>query len=933
MDDGNLITSDVGYRSLPMAAAVGHSAACRNTVTALNSVHMLFAHTDIPEYSTVLQIPSYGKFLTNHVGLWFVRSPEPIVVPPGDEVEFECSLNVPAEQVRWKHDGHFIHYNHENESSIVSYGTKSSRLVVKVHNEKEAGDYQCVAWFGASALASVPAKLSLAELQPFSHRYNQHFEVGSGNTVALHCGAPISNPPASLQYYKNEEKLSVLPAVEFLASTGTLILQNVTASDSGSYHCAATNYFTGQTVESPFRILLQVKPQRLPQPPRFLDIPHTNYTVQAGWNVTLECSAVGNPPPQVTWLKLDGTIPPNRTELQAGGLHLSHVVKADEGTYICEMANGIGSPLKHSTTLFVQEPPVMVKEPVNLVIKEGSDMQLDCMFRGSPTPKVSWLLNGEPILNDSHVTTADKKLNITQVEKRQAGIYQCFATNDLGSTYGSAMLQVLPKQVTALSSDLLPGTDDLGLEENGMSFATPLPTSGFRGHGRKDHTRKGKGRRKERKPKGGNAIMIPPSRPNITRLTDSSVMVRWGVPPNDGLPIQFFKVQHRELTKGENKKRKGGGSGARSRGSSSQGKGSRWKTSNEDIPTHIRSYEVDGLETDHTYRFRIAAVYSNNDNMLGPNSARFHLHRGPSNNKNPLSPPVLTLTEAVDPHAIKISWQYSGSGSVPVEGFYVYYRETSSAGDYIKATVEGEGQRSFVITHLQPDTAYDIKLQSFTVGAASDFSIICTRKTMREYPFMSSSCLQTETPVQVTDVISPNVPVSDGSNTQLYVVLGAVLGGLVLLFILSLVIFICNRHRNNNNNNSSQAGNEHQDKFNDATLQMETVNVYGLNSKNLLNGCVAQNGFLQNNKINITNNPLAENDEDKNQNVMEMAYLSRQNNNCSAASEASASGSGAGSSNASGDEGTQPSVCKVSATDAKSWRVAVPNTAAEENYV
>jgi hypothetical protein len=96
------------------------------------------------------------------------------------------------------------------------------------------------------------------------------------------------------------------------------------------------------------------------------------------------------------------------------------------------------------------------------------------------------------------------------------------------------------------------------------------------------------------------AVMIPPSRPNITRLTDSSVMVRWGVPPNDGLPIQFFKVQYREMTKTGNGRRRGG-SGARSRGSS-QGKGSRWMTSNEDIPPHIRSYEVDGLETDCTYR-------------------------------------------------------------------------------------------------------------------------------------------------------------------------------------------------------------------------------------------------------------------------------------------------------------------------------------------
>lgn len=44
--------------------------------------------------------------------------------------------------------------------------------------------------------------------------------------------------------------------------------------------------------------------------------------------------------------------------------------------------------------------------------------------------------------------------------------------------------------------------------------------------------------------------MIPPTKPHITRLSDESVMVRWSVPLNEGLPIQFFKVQYRELGNG-----------------------------------------------------------------------------------------------------------------------------------------------------------------------------------------------------------------------------------------------------------------------------------------------------------------------------------------------------------------------------------------------
>ena len=78
-------------------------------------------------------------------------------------------------------------------------------------------------------------------------------------------------------------------------------------------------------------------------------------------------------------------------------------------------------------------------------------------------------------------------------------------------------------------------------------------------------------------------------------------MVRWSVPFNEGLPIQFFKVQYRETDK----------------------RSFRWKTIDEDIPSHIRSYEVSGLKSGQTYKFRIAAVYSNNDNKLGPNLINF----------------------------------------------------------------------------------------------------------------------------------------------------------------------------------------------------------------------------------------------------------------------------------------------------------------------
>lgn len=71
--------------------------------------------------------------------------------------------------------------------------------------------------------------------------------------------------------------------------------------------------------------------------------------------------------------------------------------------------------------------------------------------------------------------------------------------------------------------------------------------------------------------------MIPPSQPNVTRLTENSVMVVWSVPQNDGLQIRFFKLQYKEV------------------------KGNWWNTSSDDIQMHIRCYQVDKLLPDHEY--------------------------------------------------------------------------------------------------------------------------------------------------------------------------------------------------------------------------------------------------------------------------------------------------------------------------------------------
>lgn len=140
-----------------------------------------------------------------------------------------------------------------------------------------------MASFGASAIASVPAKLSLAEMKVFPHQPEKRYQVTVGNMVLISCPPPVSNPAAVIDYYHDDKKLSP-PNVRILSTSNSLLLTNVTVQDSGVYTCSATNYITGQTLLSPFRVILTVLHNHsvLPSSPSFLSVPQNNYVAQSG---------------------------------------------------------------------------------------------------------------------------------------------------------------------------------------------------------------------------------------------------------------------------------------------------------------------------------------------------------------------------------------------------------------------------------------------------------------------------------------------------------------------------------------------------------------------------------------------------------------------------------------------------------------------------
>lgn len=117
---------------------------------------------------------------------------------------------------------------------------------------------------------------------------------------------------------------------------------------------------------------------------------------------------------------------------------------------------------------------------------------------------------------------------------------------------------------------------------------------------------------------------------------------------------------------------------------------------------------------------------------MSPSSGKFHLVRGSQLNpaRSHLPTPTLTEIESKSETAIVIHWNFPNHLSFPVDGFYIYYRTTTTAGEYSKTTVEGMNVRHVEIDYLEPGASYECKMQSFTSTTASNFSEIVIGRTM-----------------------------------------------------------------------------------------------------------------------------------------------------------------------------------------------------------
>ncbi|XP_060787017.1 hemicentin-1 isoform X2 [Neoarius graeffei] len=217
-------------------------------------------------------------------------------------------------------------------------------------------------------------------------------------------------------------------------SDGTLRLSQVTLGDEGTYSCLAQN--AAGTTEGKTQLILQVPP--------VVSVPHDEYTLSVGESVSVPCSAIGQPEPELQWHKSDGTVRGGANlTFTNGTLHIKNAQLGHAGVYTCTASNSAGRASRDITLILHVLPMILVGQSEVSVI-QGFQSLLPCSAEGVPDPTIHWEKNGDVIQNlqGKFTVLRSGELIIERTQPSDAGVFTCVAVNAAGSAHHKVQLSV-----------------------------------------------------------------------------------------------------------------------------------------------------------------------------------------------------------------------------------------------------------------------------------------------------------------------------------------------------------------------------------------------------------------------------------------------------------------------------------------------------------
>jgi len=189
-------------------------------------------------------------------------------------------------------------------------------------------------------------------------------------------------------------------------------------------------------------------------------------------NVTIACTATGQPQPSITWSKLVGVLPKNRTDVKKGVLKVYEVTRKDAGIYICKGENILGSETATAQLMVFSPLQFKVLPPQEVTPAQfGSTVRLPCIAESDLRTTITWTKDGKSTLPVDSNVLLNGTLVLQNIKKSHEGSYTCRATNALttieakvkiSSPVTAASCSVIRKHVSSVGGNYVIDPDGEG---------------------------------------------------------------------------------------------------------------------------------------------------------------------------------------------------------------------------------------------------------------------------------------------------------------------------------------------------------------------------------------------------------------------------------------------------------------------------------------
>ncbi|XP_040907057.1 roundabout homolog 2-like isoform X2 [Toxotes jaculatrix] len=610
----------------------------------------------------------------------FRQNPQDTVVAVGETASLECQAprGHPEPTTFWRKDKARLDLKDDRIT------VRGGKLTISNTKKTDAGIYVCVATNMVGERESEKAQLSVFERPVFVQRpVNQVVLVDE--SVEFRCQVH-GDPPPTLRWKKEDVDISRSRYdIRYEKEDFLLRIKKASVSDQGTFTCLAENR-VGK-VEASAYLTIRARPVEAPQ---FLVRPRDQIVAQ-GRTAIFPCETRGKPQPTVFWQR-EGSqdlLFPNqpaqgdsRVSVSVNGeLTISSVQRSDAGYYICQALTVAGSimakaQLEVADALKDRPPPIIRQGPSNQTQALGGVTLLRCQASGDPEPTVSWRKNGASLLGqDPRFSLLDHgSLQIQSTRLSDSGLYTCVATSSSGETSWSAFLDVRD------STDLVE----------------------FMSH-------------------NASALPGPPSKPEVTDVTKSSISLSWEPGPEAGSPVSSYVIE-----------------------AFGQSVSNSWQT----VADHVKTteYTVKDLRPNTVYLFIIRAVNAQGLGDPSPMSEPVRTqdisptaqgvdHRRVQKELGDVvvsmhNPVVLSST------SVQVTWTVENPSQF-IQGYRVLYRQTSglpSPGPWQIQDLKVASERDITLSGLKKGIVYEIKVRPYFNEFQGADSESMTARTMEEAP-------------------------------------------------------------------------------------------------------------------------------------------------------------------------------------------------------